>query len=697
MPVATASGEANPEGSTLSALLETRLPESRDAEVPNGESGGVLRHVKHLLIGKPRSPTDPSVFHHISLVAFLAWVGLGADGLSSSAYGPDEAFRHLLGHEYLALYLALMMAITVGVISFAYSLLIEHFPTGGGGYVVASKLLGPKVGVVSGSALVVDYVLTVAISIAAGADAVFSFLPLVWQPYKLAAATAALVVLLILNLRGVKESIKVLLPIFFVFLITHVVLIGYGVLAKLGGLPTVIHTARSQGTSDLTLLGFVPLLMIFLRAYSLGGGTYTGIEAVSNGLQILREPRVSTGKRTMLYMATSLAFTAGGILLCYLLWSASPEEGKTMNAVLLERVFSSWTLGSWRVGAWIVVVTLVSEGALLFVAAQAGFIDGPRVLSNMALDSWVPHRFASLSERLVTKNGILLIGLASAALMIYTKGQVSFLVVLYSINVFLTFSLTEMGMSRFWLTEGRKHHKNWFRNLCVHLTGLTLCLSILCVTTYEKFTEGGWLTLVVTSSFIALCFLIQKHYAGVREQIRKLDDVLCMLPEPGEAKSVAGIDAAQPVAALLVSGYGGLGMHSLLSIQRLYPGFYKNLLFLSVGAVDSGHFKGVAEMEALTKRTEENLQRYVDCARGFGFNAEYRYSIGTEVVAEAETLCRHVAKEYHKATFYLGQLIFKKERFYNRLLHNDTAYAIQRRLQFSGVQTVILPIRMEIN
>ncbi len=398
----------------------------------------------------------------------------------------------------------------------------------------------------------------------------------------------------------------------------------------------------------------------------------------------------------MLYMASSLAFTAGGILLCYLLWRAWPEPGKTMNAVLLEKVYSSWTIGQWHVGAGLVVVSLLSEGALLFVAAQTGFIDGPRVLSNMALDHWMPHRFTNLSERLVTKNGIAIMGFFAAALLIYTRGAVSFLVVLYSINVFLTFSLTEMGMSRFWITEGRTHHKHWFRNLLVHLTGLTLCLTILIIITIEKFSEGGWLTLVVTIATIGLCFMIKKHYSGVSDEIRKLDSILCELPADGQPKGVSKIDPSKPVAALLVSGYSGLGMHSLLAVHHLFPGWYKDMLFLSVGAVDSGHFKGVADVQALKQSTGENLKRYVACAQGMGLNADYRYSIGTEILTEAEQLCKQVAAEFPRVTFFLGNLIFKKENLYYHLLHNDTAYALERRLQFEGLQTVVLPIRMNI-
>ncbi|HQT93947.1 MAG TPA: amino acid permease, partial [Thermoanaerobaculaceae bacterium] len=379
--------------------------ESPDPDAPVDASRGFFARLGRLVVGKPKDPTDPDVFHKLALVAFLAWVGLGADGLSSSAYGPDEAFRAILGHEYLALFLAALTTLTVVLLSYSYTFVVEHFPSGGGGYVVASKLLGPLPGVVSGSALVVDYVLTITISIASGVDAILSFVPIGWHQYKMLLDLAILVLLVVLNLRGVKESVKVLLPIFLVFIAMHALLIGYGVAAHLSVWPQVMQATHAAASRDISVLGFWAVFLLFMRSYSLGAGTYTGIEAVSNGLQILKEPRVATAKRTMLYMAASLALTAGGILVCYLLWHASPEVGRTMNAVLLDRVMGSWVLGGWPVGAWLVVITLVSEGALLFVAAQTGFIDGPRVLSNMAMDSWMPHAFANLSERLVTKNG----------------------------------------------------------------------------------------------------------------------------------------------------------------------------------------------------------------------------------------------------------------------------------------------------
>src|SRR5512140_1760658 len=189
----------------------------------------MIDKLKRLVFGAPRDIHDPKTYHHISLVAFLAWVGLGADGLSSSAYGPDEAFRALGEHHYIAVALAAATALTVLVISVAYSQIIKRFPFGGGGYVVASRLLGRRWGVVSGSALLVDYVLTISVSIASGADQVFSVLPPQWAGGKLAIEALVIGILVLLNLRGVKESVTVLTPVFLLFLLTHVTLIAGGV------------------------------------------------------------------------------------------------------------------------------------------------------------------------------------------------------------------------------------------------------------------------------------------------------------------------------------------------------------------------------------------------------------------------------------------------------------------------------------
>src|SRR2546422_7214336 len=220
---------------------------------------------KRALLGGPKDIQDPHLFHNISLAAFLAWVGLGADGLSSSAYGPDEAFKALGEHQYLAIFLAALTALTVIIIAAAYSKIIEHFPFGGGGYVVASRLISPRAGVVSGSALLVDYVLTITTSIASGGDAVFSSLPASLHVFKLPVEFAVIGLLTVMNLRGVKESVRTLVPVFLLFLLTHAVMIGGSVLFHLGRAGEVVERVRSGLHHDLGTLGVFATAALFLR------------------------------------------------------------------------------------------------------------------------------------------------------------------------------------------------------------------------------------------------------------------------------------------------------------------------------------------------------------------------------------------------------------------------------------------------
>src|SRR5689334_7778904 len=216
--------------------------------------------VRRAVIGGPKDVKDPHAFHKLSLVALLAWVGLGADGLSSSSYGPDEAFHALVDdhgrfHTGLAVFLAAATALTVFVITYGYSRIIEQFPSGGGGYVVASKLLGPRVGVVSGAALLVDYVLTITVSVASGADAVFSFLPASMASWKLASAVAAIVLLTVMNVRGVKESVTSLVPVFLLFLVTHAVMLIVAICGNLGHLGTAAHEVQAGVRHSHRVLG----------------------------------------------------------------------------------------------------------------------------------------------------------------------------------------------------------------------------------------------------------------------------------------------------------------------------------------------------------------------------------------------------------------------------------------------------------
>src|SRR5438046_1130969 len=232
----------------------------------------MFNKLRDLVIGGPRNLFDPRIHHHLALIAFFAWVGLGSDGLSSSCYGPEEAYLHLGTHQHLALYLAIAMAATVFLISASYSYIIELFPSGGGGYLVSTKLLGPVPGIVSGGALVVDYILTIAISVASGCDAIFSFLPPEWHFAKLPAEIVVVFVLTSLKLRAVKESLLILTPIFLAFMLTHIVLIGYGIFHRTAVMRHLVGDTVQDTQLAVSDLGGWGVIVIFLRAYSLGGG-----------------------------------------------------------------------------------------------------------------------------------------------------------------------------------------------------------------------------------------------------------------------------------------------------------------------------------------------------------------------------------------------------------------------------------------
>jgi amino acid transporter len=647
-----------------------------------------------LVIGPPRDPLAPETRQSITLVAFLGWVGLGADGLSSSTYGPEQAYIALGEHTGLALLLAAVTMVTVFIISLSYNQVIELFPTGGGGYKVATRLLDRRTGLLSGAALVVDYVLVIAISIAAGVDALFSFLPAAWHFLKPEVAVLLLGILVILNLRGVKDSISVLLPIFLGFVITHLGLIVYGIVSQADR----FDDAAGRTVADIVNLtdetGILFAIALFIRAYGIGGGTYTGIEAVSNTVHLLKEPRVRTGKLTMFYTATSLAITAGGIMLLYLLWNAEPVPGQTLNAVTFEKILSGWQWGGWDIGYPVLVITLLLETGLLFVAANAGFIGGPTTLANMAIDHWVPHRFSQLSDRLVTKNGILLMGLAAMLILLGSGGHVEFLVIVYSISVFLAFSLTLLGLSVYWWRR-RRTETRWWRRMLLTVTGLTVTLSIFLVLLIGRFFDGGWLAVLLIGGLVIFCYAISRHYENVRRTLASLDEILSQLPAPTGGK-VPALREGEPAAVFFVSDYRGVGIHTLLNAQRLFPGRFKNFVFLSTGVVDTVCIKEDQQIFDLQRDVDEQLNNYVRFCQAHGMAATCLSAFSTDPVAAGTQLAEQVLERFPNSVFFAGTLIFNQENVFTRLLHNHTAYALQQRLHLRGVPLVIMPMRLEI-
>ena len=645
-----------------------------------------FRKIKDVLIGKARDLQDPQLFHKISLIAFFAWVGLGSDGLSSSCYGPEEAFLALGTHFSLGIFVALITAITILVISSSYSQIIELFPHGGGGYLVASKLLSPSVGMVSGCALLIDYVLTITISIASGADALFSFLPPSWHPFRLSFAACTLIALTLLNMRGVKESILPLVPIFLTFIITHTFAILYALTTHLSDFGAVAHTTVSDIQQTSSQLGMAGMLILIMRAYSMGAGTYTGIEAVSNGMPILREPRVETAKRAMRYMAVSLSFMVVGLMLGYLLYKVEHQPGKTLNAIFFENVASGWG----NSGYIFVLITLISEAVILFVAAQTGFLGGPRVLANMAQDRWFPFQFALLSERFVAQNGVLLM----------SRGSVKFLVVLYAINVFITFFLSQLGMVRHWWRKRRKV-RSWMKKLLINGIGLVLTAFILVSVMILKFNDGGWITLFITGSLIMLAIIFKRYYKRTLGLLKRLDSLTTAteITSPVPIKNIKGgdepkMDPTAKTAVIMVNGFNGMGLHTLFNVIRIFGDNFKNFFFIEAGIIDAGHFKGVDAIGRLEDHVKHELNRYVTFMKKQGLYAEGFSAVGTDVVGEINDLANKIFNLYPQTVFFGGQIVFAEDTLFTKMLYNYTTFAVQRRLHQQGIPFIVMPVRV---
>ncbi|OGT51077.1 MAG: amino acid transporter [Gammaproteobacteria bacterium RIFCSPHIGHO2_12_FULL_42_13] len=641
------------------------------------------------LFGKPLDPFKSGLFKKTALVSFLAWIGLGADGLSSSCYGPEQAYRALGHYPTLTLFVALGMVLSVFIISASYNQVIELFPSGGGGYKVSSQLLGSFAGVIAGSALIVDYVLTIAISTASGADAIFSFFPRYWQHIKLPAECVIILFFIVMNLRGAKESVRVVMPLFLAFMISHVILIFYGIAAHSHSMKHVITQSYHQAYHLSNEIGPFLMLAFILHAFSLGSGTYTGIEAVSNNVNKLMEPRVKTGKMTMLYMAISLSIVAGGISLLYMLWNVTPVSGKTLNAVVFGNI-----LGTSSMGHITYMLTLLLEGGILFVAANTGFLAGPGVLANMAVDNWLPRRFQMLSNRLVNSQGIIFFGIAALIILMLSAGKVDWLVVLYSINVFVTFSLTTLGMLIFWFNN-RNTAKHWWLKCGLSLLGFILTSFILCVVLVSKFFEGGYFTIMITCLVVGFCYVVRRHYSWVgralrhrkRELVPPMDDEIPVSSKPLNTRGKTAIIYINDKVS---------GMHVLQWILKHFPKHFENFVFLSVGQVDIKSFSGRRALKRLTKEVEGRLHYFMRYCESKKLSATYFAEYGGDVIEHLVSLCRHARTQFPDHMFFASQLSFKKDTWFKRFLHNSVTYALERRLHAMGDEILLLPMHLSL-
>jgi amino acid transporter len=647
-----------------------------------------------------RDPMKWETWRHAALVAVLAWAGVGADSLSSANYGPEEAYKalHLTGNESLVLWLAPMTAITVIVISMAYVQIIALFPSGGGGYKAATHLVHPYAGLVSGSALVVDYSLTIAISVAAASDALLNLAPIDWIQYKPYVLASGLGLLIFLNLRGVRESVTVLAPIVFGFLLIHAVLISMGLLAKSDVLVERVVEAERHA-EDLVRSGpdgLWTLIGVMIAAYAAGAGTYTGIEALSENAHSLKQPRAQTGARAMTLIALSLAFLAGGIMLLYTVWLPEIVEGRTLNAVVFDATLLKLFPDQEVVRQVIIVLAMLFAATLLLVAASAGFLGGPAVLAWMALDKWAPHSFAHLSNKLVAQNGVLTMGVAAAGLLLFTGGEVHSLVVLYSVNVFLTFSLSTTGLVRHNLRNrtDRKTLK-WVRETLISILALTVAASILLILFVVKFSQGAWLAILVAMMIAACGYWVRDHYRRFDSAMEHSFDELLERNPDAAIETPRNAPMKRPVG-IITGPHGGAGLHALMHAQRLFRQQFDSVVIIAAGEVDAEAYGGHEALERLKHNLGVRCGKIIAWCRDHGMPAKVYTGFSTDAVETLEELCLKARADHPQIVFVATRPMTRPHGWASTLLHGGTALSLQRRLHAHDAPLVVLPMRVEI-
>jgi hypothetical protein len=351
-------------------------------------------------------------------------------------------------------------------------------------------------------------------------------------------------------------------------------------------------------------------------------------------------------------------------------------------------------LGGQLLNQVLLAVVLAFEAGLLFVAANTGFLGGPSVLSNMASDSWVPHQFRYLSTRLVTQNGILVMGVAALAILFWTGGQVTLLVVLYSISVFLTFAISLFGLCVYWWSNRRSHEGvRWVRRFLLSLVGFVICAGILAILLVERFLQGGWATAAIIAAIAGLCLFIRNHYRDTKRAIQSVDSVFESQPFGPDREAIEPDPEAQTAVFIVGTSRGG-GLHALLWVQRMFPGHFKNFLFVNARTVDAHVYGGEGALEKMREDAAETLEFFVDFCHSHGMAAASYIGFGTDAVEEITRMCERISNEFPNSIYFTSKLVFENDNWFTRLLHNQAALAVQRRLHLEGLQMVILPMKV---
>ncbi len=548
-----------------------------------GQPRSVMHRLRRALLGAP-IPTSKA--HHERLSPLLGLPVFSSDALSSVAYATEAILMVLILSSQAALkeQIAISVAIValIIIITISYQETIQAYPSGGGSYIVASENLGPKAGIVAGAALLIDYILTVSVSVAAGVDSILSAVPSIKLHIPDATVTISLFFILLVayaNLRGLKESGSVFAVPTYGFILSMFVVIGVGVWKTMHTPAGVPHVETGGLVGKEATVG---MLFITLRAFAAGCTALTGIEAVSNGVPAFKAPEQKNAQKTLIWMSSILAvlfigmgYIALGLPTHYndfrLVDSASPRYLTLIAQIAAFGFGKSTSFGMFQVTLWF-------TAAILILAANTAFADFPRLASLLARDGYLPRYLSRQGDRLVFHNGIMVLAVLACALIVVFQGKLDALLPLYAIGVFAAFTLSQTGMVVHWL---RERHRGWQKSAITNGIGAFLCGVVLLIIGYTKFAEGAWLVMVLIPLFCALFWSIKKRYGSMTRQLEiagqpkfVAEGHLSLLLVPRVHRGILnGLDYAQQLRGECQAVHVTINEKTLPELQRMWDEF----------------------------------------------------------------------------------------------------------------------------
>lgn len=603
--------------------------------------------LKKALIGRPLKTRE---LGEQKLGRLKALAILSSDALSSVAYGPEQVLLVLSTIGLIAFWYSVPIGIGVLVLLAAlilsYRQIIYAYPHGGGAYIVSRNNLGENAGLIAGGSLLVDYILTVSVSVSAGTDAITSAFPQ-FHDHKVAIASALVVLITILNLRGVTESASVLAYPVYLFVLALLILIGTGVWQILSGqAPTNVHTPVGTAVPGISLF-------LLLRAFSSGCSALTGVEAVSNAVPNFKEPAARNAVSTLVMMGFILAILFSGIMFLAYWLGITPKHEETVVSQMASAVFGR---------NFMYYIVQGTTALILVLAANTGFSAFPLLAVNLATDKYIPRMFLIRGDRLGYSNGIIILGIASILLIVAFGGETEQLIPLYAVGVFIPFTLSQTGMIVKWI---REKPASWLYKMIVNLIGTLICLTVVLIFFITKFAQV-WSVLIFLPIIIYAFHKIKNHYEAVGEQLR-------IAPGKEEVLQWEGNVVIVPVA----------GITKVVENSLNYAKLTGDTVIAVYVAFDP-------ESE---KRMEEKWKEWKPDIRLVTLHSEYR-SLTRPIARFIDLAMKKAAESNHTVTVLIPQFITKKR--WHDALHNQSSLLLRLYLIYQkNVIVTTVPYRLK--